>query len=340
MRLIALILFLLSLLVQASHAQCTFSVATNLPSVTCNGDCDAVATITANSGDSPYSYNWEVFGSVGNSVSGLCAGNYIVSVTDNSNCTASYTVQVTQPQKLTISTIVTNQLCKGESGKIDVLLTGGTPPYAYTWSSGHSTQSIENLSTGSYELTVWDSKDCTVSQSEDVVSIEDVKLTYTKVDDICDLKGSLSFDAENGTPPYDFFINGNSTTPNVLYTNLEPATYELVVMDKNDCQDTALVEIVALPCEDPIPAEAFSPNGDGINDTWQIENIEQYPNCSVTIVDRWGQRVFHDRSGYDFPWTGNFGFKKVPAATYYYFIYYDANDKGLGQKSGSVAVVR
>ena len=80
----------------------------------------------------------------------------------------------------------------------------------------------------------------------------------------------------------------------------------------------------------------ITPNGDGINDTWDIGNIANYQNATVDIFDRYGQNVFHSL-GYPKPWDGTFNGKRLPAGAYYYII--DLNDKITKAKSGWVAVL-
>ncbi|WP_413670965.1 gliding motility-associated C-terminal domain-containing protein [Mucilaginibacter sp. Mucisp86] len=80
----------------------------------------------------------------------------------------------------------------------------------------------------------------------------------------------------------------------------------------------------------------FSPNGDGINDTWAIKYIEYYPNCTVDIFNRWGARIFSS-IGYGRQWDGQLGGSPLPTGTYYYVI--NLKDKSP-VKSGWVAIVR
>lgn len=63
----------------------------------------------------------------------------------------------------------------------------------------------------------------------------------------------------------------------------------------------------------------ISPNGDGINDYWQLNGVEQYPECSVTVVNRWGQVVF-ESLGYAEPWRGYYQGELLPIGDYYYSI--------------------
>jgi gliding motility-associated-like protein len=80
----------------------------------------------------------------------------------------------------------------------------------------------------------------------------------------------------------------------------------------------------------------FSPNGDNINDTWNIRALKDFANCTVEIFNRWGQPIFRS-NGYQQPWDGTYNGKPLAVATYYYII--DVKD---GQKpiAGSVTILR
>ena len=82
---------------------------------------------------------------------------------------------------------------------------------------------------------------------------------------------------------------------------------------------------------------AFTPNGDGVNDLWNIPQLADYPNCLVSVYSRYGNLVFQAR-GYNKPWDGTSKGSLVPAGTYYYRI--DAGLDGIKPLSGYVAVIR
>ncbi len=81
---------------------------------------------------------------------------------------------------------------------------------------------------------------------------------------------------------------------------------------------------------------AFSPNGDGINDTWEIPILKNYPNCSVEVYNRYGQLVFKS-IGYNKNWDGNYNNQLLPTGTYYYII---KTSPGANILSGSVLIIR
>jgi len=92
-----------------------------------------------------------------------------------------------------------------------------------------------------------------------------------------------------------------------------------------------------LPAEQSILIpNAFTPNGDGINDTWNIKFLSAYVNCSVDIFNRWGEKVYSS-TGYSVPWDGSYKGTALPTGTYYYII----NLKnGQNPLSGFVAIIR
>ncbi|HEY4799674.1 MAG TPA: gliding motility-associated C-terminal domain-containing protein, partial [Bacteroidia bacterium] len=88
------------------------------------------------------------------------------------------------------------------------------------------------------------------------------------------------------------------------------------------------------------PAKYFTPNDDGINDTWVIVNSQYFNNIHLIVFDRWGTRVFEKRGTYE-PWDGkSYLGLPVPDAVYYYFFYQDKEDKQKDAIKGSVTIVR
>src|SRR5690606_39770794 len=79
--------------------------------------------------------------------------------------------------------------------------------------------------------------------------------------------------------------------------------------------DSVLVTV--LP--DLVIPNGFTPNGDGWNETWQIDLIELFPECEVEIYNRWGEQLFRS-VGYKQPWDGRYNGGPVPVGTYYYVI--------------------
>jgi len=132
--------------------------------------------------------------------------------------------------------------------------------------------------------------------------------------------------------PANFLDNASNLSPKV--TAPKDMLYTLLVTSGDGCKatDDVLVKILK---NIKVP-NVFSPNGDGINDTWVIQYLESYPDCTVDVYNRYGQVVFHS-TGYNKPWDGRVNGQSLPVGTYYWII----NPKsGRMPVNGSVTVIR
>jgi len=114
-------------------------------------------------------------------------------------------------------------------------------------------------------------------------------------------------------------------------------TYTLDVKDNLQCENNANIKITvsAIVSKLGIP-NAFSPNGDGVNDTWVITNLSAYPGATVDVFNRYGQKVFHSENN-SRPWDGTYNGNALPLGTYYYVIDPKNGEKKIG---GSVTIFK
>jgi len=126
-------------------------------------------------------------------------------------------------------------------------------------------------------------------------------------------------------------------SPTLLQPQTTPVAdvqYTLTVTTAAGCRasDTVLVKVLKIP----LVPNAFSPNADGINDTWVINYLNSYPNCTVQVFNRQGSLVYTS-TGYPTPWNGTLNGAVLPVGTYYYLI-----NPNLGRKpmAGSVTLLR
>ena len=110
--------------------------------------------------------------------------------------------------------------------------------------------------------------------------------------------------------------------------------YKLTVTSSDGC--TASDDVLVKVLKGPTIPNVFTPNGDGINDRWNIKYLETYPSATVEVYNRYGQLTFKSK-GYSKPWDGTFNGKLVPAGTYYYIV---SPGSGRKQMSGFVDVLR
>jgi gliding motility-associated-like protein len=132
--------------------------------------------------------------------------------------------------------------------------------------------------------------------------------------------------------PAGFLDNTTIAAPKVTAT--QDITYTLLVTSADGCKaaDDVVVKILK---KIKVP-NAFSPNGDGINDNWVIQYLDSYPDCTIDVYNRYGQVVFHS-TGYTRPWDGRVNGQSLPVGTYYWII----NPKnGRIQVNGPVTIIR
>ena len=126
----------------------------------CYGTSDGTATITATGGTQPYAYAW-TGGFTGYQATNLNAGTYIVTITDNNNCQTVDTAVIASPSAIAVSEVMTSPSCiDNNDGSIAVTATGGQSPYIYLWNNRDTDSLAEELTAGTYYLTLTDNNGC------------------------------------------------------------------------------------------------------------------------------------------------------------------------------------
>ena len=214
------------------------------------------------------------------------------------------------PPTVSIKEIVTTTLCDGQS--IDLLAnhSSGT----VKWSTGETTDQITVNTSGSYRATVSSPAGC-VADTRIAVTLFPNPVFMVKDTAICAFRHQpITLTAPSGYSQYAWNgINGGQN-----YQVSFPQTVSLTVTDNNGCQASQQV-VVADQCPAISIPNAFTPNGDGINDTWVVEGLDNDPSVLVKVFNRQGVLVYENK-GYSINWNGEYGGKKLPAGTYYYIL--------------------
>ena len=309
----------------------------------CYGGSSGTVTALVNGGQGPYTYIWNSVPAQTTAVAtGLTAGSYTVLVTDANGCSAAAGAIVGQPSSaLEVIITGTDVLCQGGfSGSASANVTGGTPPYYYSWNTSpvSTTREITGLSAGTYSVIVRDANGCT---GEATITIADAQMLTLNAEveasscpDTPD--GSVSLTITGGTEPYNIIWSDNAVTAE--RQNMLPGTYTVVVTDINACAALLTIEVgfTGLFSCLRIP-QIITPNNDGYNDEWIIGNIDLYPDAEVRIYNRWGKLVFYGKNMLSNPWDGRSDGTLVPTDSYYYILY--LND-GSEPRSGVISVIR
>ncbi len=130
-----------------------------------------MAATSVSGGIAPFTYLWDdLNGQTTAIATGLPAGTYTLTVTDDAGCITTTPVTITEPDALT-NTPTSNDAAPGTcTGSASVIVNGGTLPYTYLWSNGQTTSSISNLCPGLYTVTISDANGCTLISSATVNS--------------------------------------------------------------------------------------------------------------------------------------------------------------------------
>ena len=211
----------------------------------CNGDTDGQITGSATGGTSPFTYSWNTGGTAALET-GLGAGTYSITVTDQNGCTDSASTTVSTPTAMVASATVTNALdCNGDTdGQVTGSATGGTTPFTYSWNTGETNALETNLGANTYSVTITDQNGCTDSASTTVSNPTAMIASATVTNALdCngDTDGQITGSATGGTTPFTYSWNTGET--NALETNLGANTYSVTITDQNGCTDSSSVTI-------------------------------------------------------------------------------------------------
>lgn len=212
--------------------------ATSTPSsASCFGTSNGSISTTVTGGTAPYTYLWSN-SATSSSVSGLPAGTYSVTVTDNKGCTTITSATVSQPLaalSATATGVAVN--CFGQStGAVNLTVSGGTTPYTYSWSNGSTSAALTGVTSNNYSVTITDARGCTTSASANVTQPSaalTISTTPATVACFGGSTGSITLTVSGGTTPYSYNWSNGSSTQNI--SSLSSDTYSVTVTDANGC---------------------------------------------------------------------------------------------------------
>ncbi|MCW3086496.1 MAG: hypothetical protein JWP12_3862 [Bacteroidetes bacterium] len=207
--------------------------------VSCNGAADGTATVSMGGASTPpFTYAWSNSQTTV-TATGLGAGGYTVTVTDNNGCIASTTTLVTEPTVINTSFTDVNVSCfNGTNGSATVNPTGGTSPYTYFWTGiGQTTQTASGLGAGTYTVTVTDLHGCTKTATTSITQPTGMVLTESHIDANCSQSnGSATVSVAGGVGPYSYLWSSTPAQITATATALAANTYVVQVTDANGCQ--------------------------------------------------------------------------------------------------------
>lgn len=221
------------------------------------GFADGSATVNVNNGIPPFVYQWSTgstsnSNSFSNTISDLEAGQYSVTVTDDTECSSVFDIEVESAcAGFTVSTPVTNASCFGEAnGSVLAFPLNGQSPFEYFWSNGANTQIATDLAAGEYTVTVVDANGCPTEKTATVGQPDELVLTVNSTHETASNAndGTVSVLVDGGSPGYEYLWNNGSEMP--FQTGLPPGNYSVIVTDLAGCQEVANVIVLPFTCDD------------------------------------------------------------------------------------------
>jgi gliding motility-associated-like protein len=272
------------------------------------------------------------------------AGKYVVTVKNAAGCIhKDSTIVVVNPSPTAVALPSASSLCLGDS--VQLKASGGNK---YQWypATYLSSDTIANPFATPPVATTYQVQVSNQYMCKDTATINLVVMYKPTADagpDLSIMSGNSVILQANATGTSLMYNWVNATAindPHLLRPTVNPTTdtrYILNVTSANGCgsaQDTMNIKVYAAVY---VP-NAFTPNGDGINDTWNIPALNAYNNFDVYVYNRYGQLVYRN-SNINKPWDGNFKGKKAPMGAYTYFIDLKIGN-GLGKLTGTVLLIR
>ncbi|MBS1611625.1 MAG: T9SS type A sorting domain-containing protein [Bacteroidetes bacterium] len=210
-----------------------------------NASCgltNGTATAAVTAGTPPYTYAWST-GASTQSIGGLTAGTYNVTVTGQGGCSATASTTVSATAGLSVSTTSNSASCGANNGTATASVTSGSGPYTYAWSNSlGSTQTVSNLGSGTYTVTVTGQGGCSATASVVVSATPGVAVTASAVNAGCGNGGSVTANVTAGTGPYTYVWNNNQTTSTI---NVGAGTYTVTVTGQGGCTATATATVTS-----------------------------------------------------------------------------------------------
>ncbi len=232
---------------------------------------------------------------------------------------------------------IDNDCLGGEEGAISFEFFGGTEPIQYRWEDGTEDAVRTNLPAGDYPYTVTSGDGCIVTGTAVIMEAEDgLELSGTMTQDDCTTsrgEGAIDLKVENASGAIEFLWDNGETTEDL--SDLESGTYVVTVFDLG-CSTEMLFIIDG--CNGVDITDILTPNGDGQNDGFIVPGIENHPNNTMEVYNRWGSIVY-STEGYLNDWQGtNDKGASLVTGAYYYVI--KLNDEAATVYGGAVTIVR
>ncbi len=309
-------------------------VSASFTNSSCSNMADGSVSVSVTGGTPAYTFTWTgpgAFTSTLQSLGSLIAGTYSLNLTDNSGCTGDTVLVLAPTITITANAGRDTSICSTGSITLDGINSQGAVQFNWFQIPGTTTVASTAsfvvpgaIGSATYELLTVASVTGCVARDTVVVNIFPVMVMDAGPDVIIPVFSTVTLGG-NPTAPgavsltwTPAFSLSDGFIQNPVASNTVTTVYTVTAVDANGCFASDTVKVELFP-EVKIP-NGFSPNADGRNDSWIIDYIDQFPNNTVEVYNRWGEQLFYSK-GYSTPFNGTYKGKDLPVGTYYYIIH-------------------
>ncbi len=204
------------------------------------GEQAGSAFVSVSGGIGSYTYLWDN-GESTTEIENLASGDYSVTITDENACTENATTTITNVPMVAFESIITPVSCADEEdGTIEILPINGSAPFSIEWSTGQSSDILDQLDAGVYTVFVSDANDCLTIETIELQEPDPLAIQFTTTSSP---SGAIQIEATptGGTAPYLYLWNTGATTNSIMGN--EAIVYDLLVTDANGCTYKAEYEV-------------------------------------------------------------------------------------------------
>ena len=234
-----------------------FTVAIEIQNVSCFGETDGMIDVNAQGGSGIYFFEYSNGTSLNNSLAGVGAGDFTVTVRDENDCEFTIEGTITEPDELIINILEANNASNENTsdGSLAIDVEGGTAPYLTEWEDGFGdVLEVADLAPGAYTVNITDDNGCQSTQTVTIGSDDDIPMgddcsslsatfSITPVSCFQNQDGSVEVDVSGGTPPYDITSSGGSLV------GLPSSVFTITITDSAGCE---LEEEINIPTPGPL----------------------------------------------------------------------------------------
>jgi hypothetical protein len=239
------------------------AAASSIKNISCYGRKDGSLYIFPTGGIPPYTYRWSN-GATTQDISDLSKGQYDLRITDSKGCAKTRSFTITEPEPLKLRSTCLDADCGEMNGSAEMIVSGGTKPYAYTWSSGQTSNTATGLAGGVYKVIVTDFKGCIDSTKVSINEIDAPGIVVTSVNPAsCGLAdGGINISMADNAFQYTYVWSDGTSMEDMQNARSGFYTVRVAYQD-NPCSTSQVIEI---PTKPPAPGSICMISVDSVTD--------------------------------------------------------------------------